>query len=43
MARYEFSRKLSAQLNVNNVLDKTYFGMSAAMAASPTARRAARR
>jgi len=29
MARYEFNRQLSAQLNVNNLLDKTHFGMSA--------------
>jgi outer membrane receptor for ferric coprogen and ferric-rhodotorulic acid len=30
MARYEISKQLTAQLNINNVLDKTYFGMSAA-------------
>jgi outer membrane receptor for ferric coprogen and ferric-rhodotorulic acid len=30
MARYEFSRQLSAQLNVNNLLDKKHFGLSAA-------------
>jgi len=29
MARYEFSRQLSAQLNVDNVFDKKHFGMSA--------------
>ncbi|PUA17332.1 ferric-rhodotorulic acid/ferric-coprogen receptor FhuE [Glaciimonas sp. PCH181] len=27
MARYEFTKQLSAQLNVNNVLDTKYFGM----------------
>jgi len=27
MARYEFTRQLSAQLNVNNVFDKKYFAM----------------
>jgi len=30
MARYEFSRQLSAQVNVNNLLDKKHFGLSAA-------------
>jgi outer membrane receptor for ferric coprogen and ferric-rhodotorulic acid len=30
MARYEFSRELSAQLNVNNLFDKKHFGLSAA-------------
>ena len=30
MARYEFSRQLSAQLNVNNLFDKKHFGLSAA-------------
>ena len=30
MARYEFSRALSAQLNVNNLFDKKHFGLSAA-------------
>jgi outer membrane receptor for ferric coprogen and ferric-rhodotorulic acid len=30
MARYEFSKQLSAQLNVNNVFDKKHFGLSAA-------------
>jgi outer membrane receptor for ferric coprogen and ferric-rhodotorulic acid len=30
MARYDFSSRLSAQLNVSNVLDKPDFGMSAA-------------
>jgi outer membrane receptor for ferric coprogen and ferric-rhodotorulic acid len=30
MARYEFSKQLSAQLNVNNAFDKKHFGMSAA-------------
>ena len=30
MARYEFSRQLSAQLNLDNVTDKTHFGMFAA-------------
>lgn len=30
MARYEFSPQLSAQLNLDNVTDKTYFGMFAA-------------
>ncbi|MET0582915.1 MAG: TonB-dependent siderophore receptor, partial [Pseudoxanthomonas sp.] len=30
MARYEFSKQLSAQLNINNVFDKTHFGMFAA-------------
>ena len=29
MARYEFNRQLSAQLNVGNLLDKTHVGMSA--------------
>jgi len=29
MARYEFNRQLSAQLNVSNLLDKTHVGMSA--------------
>lgn len=29
MARYEFSRQLSAQLNVDNLFDETHFGMSA--------------
>jgi outer membrane receptor for ferric coprogen and ferric-rhodotorulic acid len=27
MARYEFSKQLSAQLNINNLFDKTYFNM----------------
>lgn len=27
MARYDFSPQLSAQLNVHNVFDKTYYGM----------------
>ncbi len=27
MARYEFSKQLSAQLNINNVFDKKYFAM----------------
>lgn len=27
MARYDITRQLSAQLNVNNVFDKTYYGM----------------
>jgi len=27
MARYEFSKQLSAQLNINNLFDKTYFSM----------------
>jgi len=30
MARYDFSRQLSLQLNVNNVFDKSYYGMFAA-------------
>lgn len=30
MARYAISKDLSAQLNVNNVFDKTYYGMFAA-------------
>jgi outer membrane receptor for ferric coprogen and ferric-rhodotorulic acid len=30
MARYQFSEQLSAQLNLNNVFDKTHFGMFAA-------------
>ena len=30
MARYDFSKQLSAQLNVNNVTDKTHFAMFAA-------------
>ena len=30
MARYEFNGQLSAQLNLNNVFDKTHFGMFAA-------------
>ena len=30
MARYDFSRQLSAQLNVNNLFDKKHFGLSAA-------------
>jgi outer membrane receptor for ferric coprogen and ferric-rhodotorulic acid len=30
MARYDFNRQLSAQLNVNNLLDKKHFGLSAA-------------
>lgn len=30
MARYTISKDLSAQLNVNNVFDKTYYGMFAA-------------
>lgn len=30
MARYEFTPQLSAQLNVDNAFDKTYFGMFAA-------------
>lgn len=29
MARYEFSRQLSAQLNIDNLFDETHFGMSA--------------
>jgi outer membrane receptor for ferric coprogen and ferric-rhodotorulic acid len=33
MARYEFSKRLSAQLNVNNALDKKHFGMFAAYGA----------
>lgn len=27
MTRYDFSKQLSAQLNVNNLFDKTYYGM----------------
>jgi outer-membrane receptor for ferric coprogen and ferric-rhodotorulic acid len=27
MARYDFSKKLSGQLNINNALDTTYFAM----------------
>ena len=27
MARYDFSKQLSAQLNINNLFDKTYFSM----------------
>jgi outer membrane receptor for ferric coprogen and ferric-rhodotorulic acid len=27
MARYDFTKQLSAQLNINNVLDETYFAM----------------
>lgn len=27
MARYEFNKQLSAQLNINNLFDKTYFNM----------------
>lgn len=27
MARYDFSKQLSAQLNINNVLDEKYYGM----------------
>lgn len=30
MARYEFTPRMSAQLNVDNALDETYFGMFAA-------------
>ena len=30
MARYAFSKQLSAQLNINNVFDEKYFGMFAA-------------
>jgi outer membrane receptor for ferric coprogen and ferric-rhodotorulic acid len=33
MARYDINRRLSAQLNVNNVTDKTHFGMFAAYGA----------
>ncbi len=33
MARYEFSRQLSAQLNVSNAFDKKHFGMFAAYGA----------
>jgi outer membrane receptor for ferric coprogen and ferric-rhodotorulic acid len=33
MARYDISDKLSAQLNINNVTDKTHFGMFAAYGA----------
>jgi outer membrane receptor for ferric coprogen and ferric-rhodotorulic acid len=33
MARYEISKNLSAQLNINNVTDKTHFGMFAAYGA----------
>ena len=33
MARYEISKQLSAQLNVNNALDKKHFGMFAAYGA----------
>ncbi|MRW87811.1 TonB-dependent siderophore receptor [Pseudoduganella sp. FT26W] len=33
MARYDISKNLSAQLNVNNVTDKTHFGMFAAYGA----------
>ena len=33
MARYEISKQLSAQLNINNVLDTKYFGMFAAYGA----------
>jgi outer membrane receptor for ferric coprogen and ferric-rhodotorulic acid len=33
MARYDISDKLSAQLNLNNVTDKTHFGMFAAYGA----------
>ena len=33
MARYDISRNLSAQLNVNNALDKKHFGMFAAYGA----------
>lgn len=33
MARYEFSDQLSAQVNVNNALDKEHFGMFAAYGA----------
>ena len=29
MARYEFNRRLSAQLNIDNLFDETHFGMSA--------------
>lgn len=27
MARYEFGKRVSAQLNINNLFDKTYYGM----------------
>ena len=30
MARYDFSKQLSAQLNINNLFDKSYFSMFAA-------------
>jgi outer membrane receptor for ferric coprogen and ferric-rhodotorulic acid len=30
MARYDFSKQLSAQLNIDNLLDKKHFGMFAA-------------
>jgi outer membrane receptor for ferric coprogen and ferric-rhodotorulic acid len=33
MARYDFSKQLSAQLNINNVLDEKYFDMFAAYGA----------
>jgi len=33
MARYEFSKQLSAQVNVNNAFDKKHFGMFAAYGA----------
>ncbi len=33
MARYEFSKQLSGQLNINNVLDEKYLGMFAAYGA----------
>jgi len=33
MARYDISKNLSAQLNVNNAFDKTHFGMFAAYGA----------
>lgn len=33
MARYEFSKQLSAQLNINNVFNEKYFGMFAAYGA----------
>jgi outer membrane receptor for ferric coprogen and ferric-rhodotorulic acid len=33
MARYEYSKQLSAHLNINNVLDEKYLGMFAAYGA----------
>lgn len=33
MARYQFSKQLSAQFNINNVFDEKYFGMFAAYGA----------